>query len=173
MGKDNESRMQALLKQNAREAAKQPSALAPSGGEPARPIGRAQIRTAKIGEFLRFEGTLRGLEDVVVDGEVEGTIRLPESSLTVGASGRINADIEARSVTVYGHVTGNVVCLERMRLCNTGTIDGDVKAPRILIEDGAVVRGKIDVVKTLLPSEAVPETKAALPSAEAVHSADS
>ncbi len=131
------------------------------------------MRTANIGESLRFEGTLSGLEDIVVDGEVKGTIRLPEYSLTVGPNGRINADIEARNVTVLGHVTGNIVCLERMRLCDTGSIDGDVRAPRILIEDGAVVRGRIDVAKTPPPSEALPQSKSASLSTPAVHSPDS
>ena len=131
------------------------------------------MRTANIGESLRFEGTLSGLEDLVVDGEVKGAIRLPECSLTVGPSGRIDADIEARNLTVLGHITGNIVCLERVRLCTTGSIDGDVKAPRILIEDGAVVRGRIDVTKTPPASEAVPQTRAAIPSTRAVRSADS
>ena len=131
------------------------------------------MRTANIGESLRFEGTLSGLEDLVVDGEVKGAIRLPECSLTVGPSGRIDADIEARNLTVLGHITGNIVCLERVRLCTTGSIDGDVKAPRILIEDGAVVRGRIDVAKTPPASEAVPQTRAAIPSTQAVRSADS
>lgn len=131
------------------------------------------MRTANIGESLRFEGTLSGLEDIVVDGEVKGTIRLPECSLTIGPSGRIDADIEARNLTVLGHITGNIVCLERMRLCSTGSIDGDVRAPRILIEDGAVVRGKVDVTKTPPASEAAPKTKAASLSTPAVHSPDS
>lgn len=131
------------------------------------------MRTANIGESLRFEGTLSGLEDVVVDGEVKGTIRLPEYSLTVGPNGRIIADIEARNLTVLGHITGNIVCLERMRLCDTGSIDGDVRAPRILIEDGAVARGRIDVAKTPPASEAVPQSKSASLSTPAVHSPDS
>lgn len=131
------------------------------------------MKTANIGESLRFEGTLSGLEDVVVDGEVKGTIRLPDCSLAVGPTGRIYADVEARNVTVLGHVTGNIVCLERMRLCSTGSIDGDVKAPRVLIEDGAVVRGRIDVVKPQPASEAAPKTKVASLSTPAVHSPDS
>ncbi len=131
------------------------------------------MTTANIGESLRFEGTLSGLEDVVVDGEVKGTIRLPECSLTVGPTGKINGDVEARNVTVLGHVTGNIVCLELMRLCDTGSIDGDVRGPRVLIEDGAVVRGRIDVAKTPPASEAVSQTKSAFPTTQAVHSPDS
>ncbi len=60
-----------------------------------------------------------------------------------------------------------------MRLCNTGSIDGDVRAPQILIEDGAVIRGRIDVATTRAPSEAVPQTKSASPSTQAVRSAES
>ena len=128
------------------------------------------MKTANIGASVRFEGTLSGLEDVVVDGEVKGAIRLPECSVTIGPSGRIDADIEARNVTVLGRVTGNIVCLERMTLCNSGSIDGDVRAPRILIEDGAVVRGRIDVAKTPSSSEAAPQTKSASLSTQAVRS---
>lgn len=131
------------------------------------------MRTANIGESIRFEGTLSGLEDVVVDGEVKGTIRLPECSLTIGPTGRIDADIEARNLTILGRVTGNIVCLELMRLCNTGSIDGDVRAPRILIEDGAVVRGRMEVAKTPPASEAVSRAKSAILSTQAVHSPDS
>ena len=131
------------------------------------------MKTANIGESVRFEGTLSGLEDVVVDGEVKGAIRLPECSVTIGPRGRIDADIEARNLTVLGRVTGNIVCLERMRLCNSGSIDGDVRAPRILIEDGAVVRGRIEVAKTPPASQAVPQSKSASLSTQAVHSADS
>ena len=131
------------------------------------------MKTAYIGESIRFEGTLSGLEDVVVDGAVKGAIRLPECSLTIGPNGRIDADIEARNLTVLGHITGNIVCLERKRLCDSGSIDGDVRAPRILIEDGAVFRGRIDVAKTPPASEAVPQTRSALPSTQAVRSADS
>ena len=173
MATENESRVQALRQQNTLGAAQQPSRSAPSGGALAMPPGRGLTKTASIGESLRFEGTLSGLEDVVVDGEVEGAIRLQQSSLTVGPSGRISADIEARNVTVLGHVTGNIVCLDRMRLCSTGSIDGDVKAPRILIEDGAVVRGNIDVAKTQAASEAEPQTRSPSPSTQAGSPADS
>ena len=131
------------------------------------------MTTANLGESLRFEGTLSGLEDVVVDGEVKGSIRLPECSLTVGPNGRIDADIEAGNLTVLGHITGNIVCLERMRLCDTGSIDGDVRAPRVLIEDGAVVRGRIEVTKAPPASEAVPQAKSAVPTTQAMHSPDS
>ncbi len=173
MATENESQVQALQQQNTVGTAQQSSRLRPSSEALAMPSGRGQMRTANIGESLRFEGTLCGLEDVVVDGEVEGAIRLQQSSLTVGPSGRINADIQARNVTVLGHVTGNIVCLDRMRLCSTGSIDGDVKAPRILIEDGAVVRGNIDVARTPAASEAEPQTKSPFPSTQAGTPADS
>ena len=158
MGTEQENSMQALPQRKTPEALPPPRLLS-SSAAPARSTGRGQDRTATIGTSLTFEGTLSGLADVVVDGEVEGTIRLLESSLTVGASGRVNADIEVRNLTVLGHVTGKIVCLERMRLCSTGSIDGDVKAPRIVIEDGAVVHGSIEVVKTAAASKAVPQTK--------------
>ena len=108
--------------------------------------------TATIGKSLKIKGTLGGLEDVYVDGEVEGNIELEENTLTVGPNGNISADVKAKNITVLGRLTGNVVAGERIEIRKTGSLEGAVTSTRIVIEDGAVFRGSIDIVKPEPPA---------------------
>lgn len=102
---------------------------------------------ALIGKSLKVKGTITGHEDLYVDGEIEGTVELEENSLTVGPNGNVNADVKARDITVLGRLTGNVRAGERIEIRKTGSLEGDLTTSRIVIEDGAVFRGSIDIVK--------------------------
>ena len=123
-----------------------PPRVAPSPST--RPIGASGGReTAQIGKSLRLKGEITGSEDLLIDGEVEGTIELKENSLTVGPNGSVKADVSARSIIVMGHLRGNVRAGEKIEICKTGSLEGDLSTARIVIEDGAVFRGSIDIVK--------------------------
>ena len=102
---------------------------------------------ALIGKSLKVKGTITGHEDLYVDGEIEGTVELEENSLTVGPNGNVSADVKARDITVLGRLTGNVRAGERIEIRKTGSLEGDLTTSRIVIEDGAVFRGSIDIVK--------------------------
>ncbi|HEV2289816.1 MAG TPA: polymer-forming cytoskeletal protein [Candidatus Acidoferrales bacterium] len=97
---------------------------------------------------IRIKGELSGKADLVIDGEVEGSIRLVESRLTIGQSGRVKASIEAREVTVRGSVEGNVRGRERIALGSSSRVKGDLEAPRIAIEDGAKFKGRVEMGPT-------------------------
>lgn len=101
-------------------------------------------RTAAIGKSLVLTGTLSGQENVFVDGTMEGTIELPDSDLTIGPNGNVKADIKARKITVFGRVTGKVFPVERIEILKTATVRGTVRTPRIVVEEGAVIHGKIE-----------------------------
>ncbi len=101
----------------------------------------------QIGEFLQLKGEITGSEDLLIDGEVEGAIELKENKLTVGPNGKVKADVSARSITVMGHLCGNVRADEKIEICKTGSLEGDLLTARIVIEEGAVFRGSIDIVK--------------------------
>ena len=101
-------------------------------------------RTASIGKSLVLTGTLAGQEDVFIDGTVEGTIELPDSNLTVGPNGNVKANIKARKITVFGRVTGKMFPSERIEILKTATVSGTVKTPRIVVEEGAIIHGKIE-----------------------------
>ena len=94
-----------------------------------------------------MKGEITGSEDLYIDGEVEGSVALKDNSLTVGPNGKVHADVSARSITILGRLRGNVKAGERIEIRKTGSLEGDLSTARIVIEDGAVFRGSIDIVK--------------------------
>lgn len=111
--------------------------------------------SASIGKNVTITGQIFSREDLYVDGEVEGTIELAENKLTIGANGKVKAGIHAREVVIIGSVQGDVEATERVDIRKDARLVGNIKTARIVIEDGAVFKGSIDIVK--------PEAKAAPP----------
>jgi cytoskeletal protein CcmA (bactofilin family) len=97
-----------------------------------------------IGSSIVIDGEIAGDEDLVIQGTVKGKIALKEN-LHVEKSGVVEADIESSTVTINGQVTGNITATERVELKTDGRMVGDIKAPRILIADGATFKGNIDM----------------------------
>lgn len=116
----------------------------PSPPSPGPSAGRGQ---AIISKSLKIKGTIAGTEDLYIDGQVEGTIRLEQNSLTIGPNGAVDADVFAKDIVIEGKVTGNVTAGDRIDIRKTGSLNGDLSATRIAIEDGAVFRGSVDIVK--------------------------
>jgi len=98
---------------------------------------------ANVGQSVVFKGELSGDEDLAVEGRIEGRIDLPEHRLTIGEHGRAQAEIQAKTVIVLGHVVGNVLATERCEVHASGVVEGDIHAPRLVIEEGAVVNGAV------------------------------
>ena len=102
---------------------------------------------ANIGKSISIKGDLTGNEDLVIEGKVEGKVELPNNQLTVGANGVVKAEVSAKSVVVIGRVAGNVKGSERIEIQATGIVEGDVAAPRLVVAEGAVVNGSIQMTK--------------------------
>ncbi|MCP4035342.1 MAG: polymer-forming cytoskeletal protein [bacterium] len=120
------------------------------------PTGGTTVAT--IGKSIIIKGDLSGDEDLIIEGKVEGRVQLPNNEITVGADGRITADIEAKAIIVVGQTAGNLNATQRVEVQATGTVDGDIAAPRLQIQEGATVNGSISMTKT--PASAnVGETK--------------
>jgi len=100
---------------------------------------------ANIGKSITIKGDLSGNEDLQIDGTVEGRIDLPNNQLTIGAEGRVKAEVHAKAVIVVGHVTGNLSAADRIQVEATGIVDGDVKAPRLVIQEGAMLNGGVEM----------------------------
>ena len=98
---------------------------------------------ASIGKSISIKGDLTGNEDIVIEGSVEGKVDLPNNQLTVGANGKVKAELNAKAVVVVGHVTGNVKGTERCEIQATGVVEGDVTAPKLIVAEGAVLNGAI------------------------------
>lgn len=100
---------------------------------------------AVIGPSISIKGDLTGEEDLMIEGRVEGEIRLKQHSVTVGRSGRVQADVFGKSINVEGEVQGNLTGDSEVVIRNTGRVEGNIVAPRVTLEDGSSFRGAIDM----------------------------
>lgn len=126
-------------------------APAPAGSErrPHQPSSPAA--TTHIAPGAKITGEVNGTSDLVVDGELEGQVRL-ESNVTIGAEGRVQGDIVARSVRIGGRVVGNVQGHEKVEILPSGRLEGDVAAPRVVLAEGAFFKGKVEMTGKAAPA---------------------
>lgn len=122
--------------------AAQPS---PQGPATSPPPGRPAAAKATIGPTIVINGNISGDEDVVISGQCEGTINLPKHTLTVQSSGHVRADVAANVVQIEGQVEGDVDGVDKVVLTATGRMEGNIKAPRVIVNDGAKFKGSIDM----------------------------
>ncbi len=100
---------------------------------------------ATIGQGIRIKGEVSGTEDLFVDGFVEGKLNLAaDCCLTVGPNGNVKADLVAREIIVRGKVEGKVIARDKLQIGSTGEITGEVQTGRLVIEDGATLRGTVE-----------------------------
>jgi cytoskeletal protein CcmA (bactofilin family) len=104
---------------------------------------------------------LTGNEDLTIEGKVDGKIVVKDHNLTIGANGRITAEVHAKCVVVVGTVTGNVTADDKVEIAPSGTLHGDIRAPRVSIQDGAKFKGSIDMDRKGQQPQATPTKQAA------------
>src|SRR5437762_11307647 len=109
------------------------------------------VDSAHIGPSVNIKGQLSGSEDLYVDGQVEGSIDLHANNLTVGPNGHIRADVNAKGVVLNGKVDGNIHATDRIELRKSAVVSGDIFTRRIVIEDGAYFKGKVEIQKDTKP----------------------
>ncbi len=133
---------------------------APTPG-PAMQRERKVMREVNIGKSMKIKGKITGNQDLMIDGRVDGKIFLKGHKLSIGATGRVTAAIrDAKTVVVGGEMIGNISANDKVEITSTGTMRGDIKAPRVVLADGAQYRGVIDMepkgtaskVSTALPA---------------------
>ena len=112
-------------------------------------VGRAGA--GLIGRDIRINGIVRGKEDLVVEGTVEGSIALPEHHLVLEGPSRTSAEVTARNTPIRGRHRGNAQATEQLELSSTACVIGDLRTPRLVIREGAKVRGHIDMEFELPP----------------------
>jgi cytoskeletal protein CcmA (bactofilin family) len=152
-------------------AAAQPPAPVPAASTGPRPDAgqRLERDIVNIGKSVIIKGELTGSEDLMIEGQVEGTIQLRDHVLTIGPNGRIKAQVFVKSLIVLGDVTGNVTATEKVEIRDNGSVDGDIISPRVAIAEGAHFRGSVDMQKKGTPTKA--DAKAGSPAASASASA--
>jgi cytoskeletal protein CcmA (bactofilin family) len=115
----------------------------PTADTPTRSAADERRVTAWIGQGVVVEGKITSAQDLRIDGKVEGTIEVGDHGLIIGESAAVKANLAAKSILISGSVTGNVTARERVDLQATGTVTGDITAPRLVVVDGAVIKGKV------------------------------
>ena len=107
-------------------------------------------KIVNIGKSVMIKGQVNGNEDLTIEGRVDGKIELEQNVLTIGPNGKIEAELIAKSVVVLGNVTGNVTATERIEIRDSGSVDGDLVAPRVVIAEGAHFRGSVDMQRGIV-----------------------
>lgn len=108
-----------------------------------RPTDERRV-VAWVGKSVVFKGTLTSSEDMTIDGRVEGSIEIRENTLTIGPDADIRADIVARAVTILGAVTGKITAGDKVEICEGGSVEGNILAPRLAMADGAWLKGRVN-----------------------------
>src|SRR5581483_8226111 len=102
---------------------------------------------------VEIKGTIKFQKELLIDGKVEGEIN-SDGALTVGENADIRAEVKTKSITIYGKVQGNITVSERCELKSKCTLQGDLKAARLIIEEGATFIGKSEVTSGAVSSKA-------------------
>lgn len=100
---------------------------------------------AVIGPSIHIDGDVRGEEDLLIEGEVNGTVQLKNNSLTIGSQGKVRADVYAHTIYVDGFLEGDLYGSERVHIRKSAQVRGNVTSPRVSLEDGAKFRGSIEM----------------------------
>jgi cytoskeletal protein CcmA (bactofilin family) len=144
---------------------------APQDESPKQSVSSSERAT--IGRSITIRGDVGGDEDLLIQGQVDGSVNLDLHSVTVGSQGRVNANITGRVVVVEGQVEGDLNAKEQIILRSSAHVMGDISAPRVVLEDGASFRGLVDMgapaeqAKSVGEDSAikvVPDAKSAAPS---------
>jgi cytoskeletal protein CcmA (bactofilin family) len=126
-------------------SARQESGAPRTESSHARNPGAGSREAAVIGPSIHIDGDLRGEEDLLIEGEVNGTVQLKNNSLTIGPQGKVSADMYAHSIYVDGYVDGDLYGSERVHIRKSAQVRGNVTSPRVSLEDGAKFKGSIEM----------------------------
>ena len=124
-----------------------PAAPPPAAFErsaPAPPAESFSVKTV-LSRGVALKGELSGREDVCIDGEFEGKIRVSGAGVTIAANGRVTAEVEADEIVVEGRLNGTLRARQRLVIRSTAHVTGDIETPRLAIEDGAVLHGRVEM----------------------------
>lgn len=112
---------------------------------PVTPSANQRRETAVIGASIQIDGHLRGQEDLIIEGEVNGTVNLASHTLTIGNQAKIKANVFAHTVFVDGTMEGDLYGAEQVLIRKTARMKGNITSPRVSLEDGASFKGSIEM----------------------------
>ena len=102
-------------------------------------------RSAILGATIRVKGEITGDENLIIEGHVEGSVSLSAHELTIGKTGKVHANITARTIRIDGDVQGDIAGKEKVVVSSTSIIKGTIVTPKMTLEEGARFKGTIDI----------------------------
>ena len=133
------------------EASEEPALESPrtAPSHTSAPLGHRELgegaEMANIGKSISIKGDVLGEEDTLIEGRVEGRIELKNHHLTIGVNGDVQGEVAAKQITIEGRVSGNVIASERIELRDSARLEGDLTTPRLLVQEGSQLNGKISM----------------------------
>ena len=113
---------------------------------PTKALAQARVAVgphAHLGRFIQVRGDVTGAEDLYITGHVEGSVSLPEHLVVVAEEGNVTADVAAKNVLLAGKIVGNIKASECVEVEDTGVVEGDLSAPRLIVHEGARLQSKV------------------------------
>ena len=104
-----------------------------------------------IGEHISIDGTIRGKENLIIEGHMKGKVELDKHHLTIGSKGQVEAEIQADNVTVSGRLIGNIMATGNVKITKNADFTGEIKAKQISVEDGAYLKASIELERSVQP----------------------
>ena len=132
-----------------------------------------QLFKAVIGSTVKVVGQIISEENIQIDGNVEGSVNSEEHEVFVSVSGNLLADVRAHVVVIEGTVKGDITGLEKVVVCQSGNVLGNIDAPRVTLEDGAKFKGTIEMDPTVPPALNVKPSKVTANSVDSAEAAKS
>lgn len=123
----------------------------PPAPRPAAPTPPRRVERAVLGPTLKISGEVSGEEEILVQGQIEGKIVVKGQGVTVGKSGKVNANIHARSIRVEGRVRGDLFGEQEVVIETSGDVEGNLIAPSVRLENGSRFKGSIDMERAHQP----------------------
>ncbi len=105
----------------------------------------AKSGVSMIGKSIEIAGDIKGSEDVIINGNVEGDISFSDNNITIGKDGQINANMTGKNITVEGEVKGELQAHAQITIRPSGKVTGDLRAPRVVLDDGCAFKGSVDM----------------------------
>jgi cytoskeletal protein CcmA (bactofilin family) len=131
----------------------------PASPAPTPSRSAAPSSPARLGPSIALEGKLSGDEDLLVEGRFRGEIQVPAHQVTVGSDGRIEGEVRACAIVVEGEVRGNLTASQQVLVRASGSVHGDIRAPRVALDQGCRFKGAIDMEPNARPVDHPVERK--------------
>lgn len=130
-------------------------------------------KTAVLGATIKVKGDISGEENLLIEGKVEGSVSLSSHELTIGKTGKLNANLTAKNIRIDGQVDGDIIGKEKVIVTSTSQIKGNIVTPKMTLEEGARFKGTIDIDPAHANNNAAPSPSAAANSKPAPSSTSS